>query len=372
MIKTKRSIVLIFALLCILILPVFSQSFSNEYCSFDVPTNMEIQEGLLSELGQTTSLTDSEFRIVLQQKGLNEASDFSDLDFPLEPYNDYCRITISCNEGTGGLGELNSEGLQQMDDIMYDMMASIYEIPEWNGVKEVSFKGYPAYVIDYIRGSVTTEGSDVHVYNMSVSTDSYDWNIIFAAREKNIDKWIPSFIEFGESFEFSEGKPTISTSHSTSDVKQFKIKGTDQSFYWYASPTWTTEYTEGIRCESFYDERDTTDGYISINIMTIDLEDYATNKYGKLGFLMGMQQQVGYSMTEALTNLDWTVKQNEIDFDNLTYTYRYSYSVLGYDIEGLMIYSFSGSTAIAYSSEWDIGYPDTNLIVEAYLDEISL
>ena len=370
MIKIKHLSLSLFALLCILITPVFSQSFSNEYCSFDVPANMEIQEGLLSELGKTANPSEAEFRIVLQQKGLNEASDFSDLDFPLEPYNDYCRITISCNEGTGGLGDLNSEGLQQMDDMMHDMIASIYEIPEWNGVKKVTFKGYPAYVTDYIRGSVTTEGSDVHVYNMAVSTDSYDWNIIFAAREKNIDKWIPSFIEFGESFEFTEEKPITSNSYSTFNVKQFKIKGTDQSFYWYSSPTWTTEYTEGIRCESFYDEKDTADGYISINVMTMDLEDYATNKYGKLGFLMGMQQQTGYAMTEAFGNLGWTVKQNEVDFDNLTYTYRYSYSVLGYDVEGLMIYSFSGSTAIAFSSEWDADYPDAGSIVDAYVNNL--
>ena len=359
------------AILCFAIflvsLSLSAEDVKNGYCSFSVPASMELQQGFLADIKDSISESgDSLYEAVLQQKGLNASTEsLEGYTANSSAYDDYCRITISCKEGTGGLGVLGDEYIDFLSDYMYEALASIYAIPEWNGVKKVDFKGYDAYVLDYVRGSVAGN-EDVHVYNMIVSTESHDWTIIFAARTSSLSRWIPAFREFGESFEFSSSESAVPTSDS--ELGYYSIPGTSQSFYWYRFPEWQSEYQDGMEYQFFYDENYNSDGYILISISVMDLTGLVSNEFEKLGFLYGVQMQMPSLIGETMQGMGVKVKENSISTKDKTYTYSYSYSDFGIEAEGIIFYSFSGSKCIAYSAEWNAEHTRTAEIVDPYIN----
>lgn len=339
---------------------VFAQDISNEFCSFSIPDSMEIEGEFYSELKSTMKLASSEdvlYKVVLQQKGLNAAME--DIgNAPLTPFDDYSRIIITCKEWTGGLPEgLSDDDLAFLDEMSYEITASLYSIPEWNGVKQISFKGYPALITDYVRGSVSGKG-DVHVYNIAVLSDNYDWTIIFAAREENLSKWLPVFRKFGEFFSFNDSIIKLPQNR----INEYSIPATSSSFYWFSSVDWETEYTEGIKTLYFSDEHYSHEGMITLTISTMDLQGMVNDNFGKLGFLYGSQLQIAEAASSSLLGFDFRVVENSIDFDETTFTYRYKY-FLGTEIEGLIYYRFDDNTLIALSAEWDKGYEEGEHIV---------
>ena len=365
--KAKKSVLFILSLF--ICLSLTAENVTSDYCSFKIPSNMEMQEGVLSDISGSMSYGgDALYEAVLQQKGLNSTTEsYEGYVANADAYNDYCRITISCKDGTGGLGVLSTEEIDYLDDYMYDMMASIYAIPQWNGISAISFKGYPAYILDYVRGSVTGD-EDVHVYNMIVSTETHDWTIVFAARKSNLSKWIPSFREFGESFEF--GYMETVTPQDNSAINTYNIPGTSQRFNWYRTPKWESEYTDGISFNAFYDENYDSDGYININISVMDLTGSISGKFGQLGFLFGVQQQMPLTITELMDGIHVRVKENSIDSEHNIYTYHYSYTIAGMSAEGIVLYSFSGTKCIVFTAEWEDGHPMVENIVDDYIESI--
>ena len=250
---------------------------------------------------------------------------------------------------------------------MFEILSTIYSIPQWNGIKTIDFKGYTAYIIDYIRGSVAGK-ENVHVYNMIVSTEAHDWTIIFAFRDNSLSKWISSFRDFGESFEFSK-QETIKQQSSTK-LSSYNIPGTSQHFNWYRAPSWKSEYSEGIKLNSFHDENYGSDGYMNINISIMDLTGLVSGKFAQLGFLIGVQQQVPMQALEMMKGLNVRVKKNSIDSEHNIYTYQYLYSISGMNVEGIIIYSFSGSKCIVFASEWESNHPKIINIIDEYITEI--
>ena len=364
--KVKRLAVLLFCLL--LCFTLSAETVTTEYCLFEVPADMELQEGFFSDISDFFSFDNENlYEAVLQQKGLNSTMEsYEGYVANVNAYDDYCRITISCKDGTVGLGELSSYELDYLEDYMYELMSSIYSIPQWNGIKIANFKGYTAYILDYIRGSVAGN-EDVHVYNMIISTEAHEWTIIFAARESSLSKWIPSFREFGESFEFGE----LEAISPQSAISSFEIPGTSQSFYWYRIPYWQTEYSERIRLSNYYDENYDSDGYININITIMDLSGVVSGRIGQLGFLLGIQQQIPMAVLEMMAGLNVRVIENSIDSENSIYTYRYSYSVYGMSFEGIILYSFSESKCVAFTSEWESIHSKAPEIIDAYIAELT-
>lgn len=344
----------------------FAQDISNDFCSFSIPDSMEIEGEFYSEFKSALEMDSSEdalYKIVLQQKGLNAAME--DIGrAPLTPFDDYCRIIITCKEWSGGLPEgLSDEDLAFLDNLYYEVTASLYSLPEWNGVKQISFKGYPALLADYVRGSVSGNG-DVHVYNITVSSENYDWTIIFAAREENLSKWLPVFREFGESFTFINSGINL----PKDDINEYSIPATSSSFYWFTPVDWETEYAEGVKTSYFADDHYSPDGMITLAISTMDLQGMVNDHFGKLGFLYGSQRQITEAASASLLGFDFRIMENSIDSRNATFTYRYEYS-MGNQFEGLIHYWFDGNTLIALSAEWDKGYEDGRHIVELNLDK---
>ena len=94
-----------------------AKTVTNDYCSFKIPTNMELQDGFLSDISNYISIDNENiYKAVLQQKGLNSTTkSYEGYTNNSASYNEYCRIIISCKEGTGGLGELNSDELDYFD-----------------------------------------------------------------------------------------------------------------------------------------------------------------------------------------------------------------------------------------------------------------
>ena len=109
-----------------------------------------------------------------------------------------------------------------------------------------------------------------------------------------------------------------------------------------------------------------TDGYITISVSVMDLSGMVSGKFEQLGFLLGVQQQMAYMVLDAMSGIQIRVKENTLDSENNMFTYRYSYSELGFDIEGIILYSFSGSKCIAYTAEWDAGHAKASDIIDAY------
>lgn len=348
---------------------LYAECVENEYCSFSIPASMEFQSGVLADfIDNFSGSGDSYFEAVLQQKGLNASTEsLAIYKNNSSAYDDYCRIIISCEEGTGGLGIFGDEYIDILSDYLYETFSSIYAISEWNGVKKVYFKGYDAYVVDYIRKSIAGK-EDVHVYNMMVSTEAHDWNIIFAARTSSLSHWILAFREFGESFEFSPSESLIPNSES--ELGNYLIPGTSQSFYWYRSPEWQTEYQDGMAYWSFYDENHNYDGYIIISISVMDLTGIISNEFEKLGFLYGVQRQIPSLIRENMHGMVFKEKENSINTYDKTYTYSYSYSDSGVEAEGKYYYSFSGLKCIIYSAEWNAGHSRITSIVDAYINSI--
>lgn len=365
--EVKKTVLLILSLFLCFSLP--AESITNEYCSFTIPSSMEIQDGVFSDFSDSLSYgRDKIYEEVLQQKGLNSTTgSYEGFVDNADAYNDYCRITVSCNVGTGGLGVLTDEEVYYLEEYMYEIMSSIYAITQWNGIKAISFKGYPAYILDYVRSSVTGD-EDVHVYNMIVSTEAHDWTIVFATRENSISNWIPSFREFGESFEF--GYQETIDSRNEYAISSYTIPGTTQNFNWYRTPQWESQYTDGISFKAFYDENYDSDGFININVSVMDLTGVISGRFGQLGFLLGVQQQVPLTISELMTGLNATVKENSIDSEHNIFTYKYSYSAFDMNAEGIILYSFSGSKCVAFASEWESGHPMAESIVDAYIESI--
>ena len=365
--RVKKAIaVLMLTFLCI---SMHAKDVENQYCSFDVPGQMELQQGYFADLRQAAGANGGLFDAVLQQKGLNATTESYDgYVSNSHAYDDYCRITINCSEWTGGLGDLNDYDMEYTEKLLYDYLSSVYELPEWNGIKKTTFKGYIAYVMDYVRGSVSG-GENVHVYNMTLSTETNDWTIVFAARERSLSRWITAFREFGESFEFVSQPQGLD--NRIAEISRYEIAGTEQDFFWYRKPQWQTSLFDGVRFTNFTDENYDTDGYITVSVSVMDLSGMVSGKVEQLGFLLGVQQQMAYMVLEAMSGIPIRVKENTLDSENNIFTYRYSYSELGFDIEGLILYNFSGSKCIAYTAEWDAGHVRASDIIDAYVTKLT-
>ena len=82
------------------------------------------------------------------------------------------------------------------------------------------------------------------------------------------------------------------------------------------------------------------------------------------------EEPVPLTISELMTGLNATVKENSIDSEHNIFTYKYSYSAFGMNAEGIILYSFSGSKCVAFASEWESGHPMAESIVDTYIASI--
>ena len=338
------------------------EQFSNQFCSFVLPDTLEIQAGLYGEFASSLKNdSDNLCNITIQQKGLNSLVEDVQAGITNHAAEQYCRILISCSSWSGELENLSANDVQLLDDILFDLFSSLYEIKEWNGVYPIYLDGYEGYVADYVRGSSTSDG-DVHVYNVQLSTKWNDWNIIFSAREKELDKWIPAFREFGESFDFLPGE------HSTQhNLSTYQVKNASKFFSWYTDPEWFLDSIDGVLVWSFSDMHNERGEDLMISVQSMDLGRDISTSAGKYGFLLAVQSQMFSVMSEKLGDVLWRVIKNSIDIEDETFTYRYVYSTYGIDVDGIIYYCFEDTNVIAFNLEWTRNYPEHEAIVDSFL-----
>lgn len=347
-------------------LPLIAQTITNDYCSFEIPTGMEIEGGWVSEWKNSSNLTEEGtlFKVTLQQKGLNDV--FDDLNERPTVFDDYCRIIISCEENEGyDVSDLNSEDLAYYDKYLQTYLDSVYKIVSWEGTEFLTFKGYSAYVTEYIRESVTKGKGDVHVYMYTISSEKYIWNITFSTREANINKWKVCFESFVESLEINDNK---SVGKETPICEAYVIDGTSQNFIWMSRPVWEKTYIQNsCYIISFNDSYQSGLNQVVIGINTYDFSPSGINLYSSQNKKEILEQ---YTKKIKESFYPQTTIENKLDKTKLTYSYKCNTSMYGQIMTVVVFANFSGNNLVCYLAMYDKDYQFAEKeIVEPYLNQ---
>lgn len=343
---------------------LIAQIITNDYCSFIVPEEMEIEGGTLSNLrGSMNFETDAElFKITLQQKGLNEAVD--SLDETSQIFDDYCRIIITCKESEGYvISDLTPEDFVDLDRYSWEYISLIYKLVLWKGVNPLKFKEFDAYVTEYIRESVTKGEGNVHVYIYTISSASYIWNITFSAREESLEKWTSCFESFVSSLDIKDKRVQQPTYYS------YTIKGTSQNFNWITQPAWENEYVKNtFNLYSFSDSLQDKKNKLLLEINVFD--------YSPSGIMFFQNQDKIKLITQITNDLKNDIKSDfssikiiEDKFDRTKLIYSYKCEVYyGEEVMYSIIVNFTNKALVVlraiYSKDYQFAEKE---IIESYM-----
>lgn len=349
-----RRALMLLGLALFFVLPLSARVVTTRYFELDVPEGLEVQGEPFSSLYSTES-TDSDFRFVLQQKGLNNLEE--------DAFNNYCRVIIKVID-TGVSDLTNADFRKKMvsytiseRNTFYDFMEETFGLSDViisrNTRDTTMIDNFYTLHLNCERKGVTNEKGNVIVDVYFSTIGGYLVFISASYRAHNEAKSLPMVKAVISSLKFfieeNNADGFVLYENTLPRLNTFRYKWPEKD------PEWTGESngiitSETISYEGGIDSLDVTIGQSSVQLGRAEMNDVLSSLRDKYLY--------GACMFYSDYNLEMIRNEN---VDNSVYFF-YQYEVSGHVIYERIYAGFIGNDRLVciFTRSLD----ENNLVIE--------
>ena len=334
---------LLFAVMCLILLPGWSEKYSNSYIEIEVPEGLEVQNetwGALGNLVRTgsSSSSDAVYQLVLQQDGLNALQS--------DAWNNYCRVMVTIMDiGLEGYSNkdfeaemeaYSSQELAEIYDSLETTLIGSYEVLERYERNTKYIDGKYALHMSLLRKPAKEDQGNVYVDSCYFVVNGYMFCVTKSYRYSQKDCYAPI-----------ADKAVASIKVLWEDAEESTGKLYEQSFPWMNSTflwpeetiQWeTTTSSDGTKKRAYFSDVNGLGFTYELAILNFS---QSVSKSDQSEILKQFKSQAVSGIRNKMKNYNLSITKNTISNGAIYIDYTYSFS--GIKVYGTMYSRFVDS-----------------------------